>query len=481
MPIWCRPSERRLLVASLLATSSLGAQSPASSAIQPVASVRLRAESWDWFDAGPEGRYGLGHALARVGATQRTGAWQWRVEAGASLITGLPSDAVRPAPAGQLGLGGTYFAANGQKESVSAIFLRQAWLRWARNGHAVRAGRMDFSDGVERAPKDATLSALKAQRVGQRLIGIFGFSAVQRAFDGAHYTIDHGATNFTALAVRPTAGAYRAEAQEGLNVDLAYAAFSRGRVRSSSEMDVRLFGMWYADRRSTIPSDNRPLAVRQADRGDIRVATIGGHWAATRRVGRATIDGLAWGAVQTGDWGAQAHGANALALEGGVQHASLPWALWLRGGWLRASGDATASDARHGSFFQVMPTPRVYARFPFYNLMNSSELFVTVAAKPRRTVGLRGGVHALSLTEPNDLWYLGGGAFDGRVFGYVGRPSNGAASLATVADLSVTWQATPHVGVEFYGATARGGDVISRIYNGSRSARFFYLETTLTR
>jgi len=60
----------------------------------------------------------------------------------ASLILGLPSDAVRPAPAGQLGLGGTYYyAANDQKESVAGVFVRQAWLRWARNGHAVRAGR----------------------------------------------------------------------------------------------------------------------------------------------------------------------------------------------------------------------------------------------------------------------------------------------------------------------------------------------------
>lgn len=470
-----------LLSSSLLASSLLGAQPSTSGAVQPIASLRLRAESWDWFDAGREGRYELGHALARVGATQRTGPWQWRAEAAAVYLAGLPGDAVKPAPAGQLGLGGTYYAANDRKTAVGGAFVRQAWLRWTRNGHAVRAGRFEFSDGLERAPKDPTLAAVKAQRIGQRLVGSFGFSPVQRAFDGVHVALDRGATNVTALLMRPTAGAFRVEAQEGLKVDMAYAAVSRGRVRAGSEMDVRLFGLWYADRRGTVPTDNRSLASRQADRGRVEVLTVGGHLAATQRIGRATIDGLAWGAVQTGDWGTQDHGANALALEGGVQHTSLPWSLWLRGGWLRTSGDATASDSRHGSFFQVMPTPRVYARFPFYNLMNSSELFVTAFAKPARTLALRSGVHALSLTSSRDLWYLGGGAFDDRVFGYVGRPSSGSASLASVADLSVAWQLTPRIGVELYGAVARGGDVISRTYGGSRYGRFVYLETTLTR
>jgi hypothetical protein len=481
MPVFCRKLERRVLGVLVFASSMLGAQPTTSGAIQPIASLRLRAESWDWFDAGPEGRYELGHALARAGATQRSGAWQWRVEAVASVMLGLPSDAVRPAPAGQLGLGGTYYAANDQKTTVAAVFVRQAWLRWARNGHAVRAGRFEFGDGMERAPRDATLSALKAQRMGQRLIGPFGFSAVQRAFDGAHYSIDRGAGNFTALAVRPTAGAFRAEAQEGLRVDLAYAAYSRGRVRAATEMDVRFFGMWYADHRGTIPTDNRALAARQGDRNDIRVATIGGHWLATRRVGRATIDGLAWGALQGGDWGSQDHGAGAVAIEGGLQHAALPWSMWLRGGWLRTSGDANAADRRHGTFFQVLPTARVYARFPFYNLMNSSDLFVNGSVKPTKAVGMRGGVHAIALTEATDLWYLGGGAFDDRAFGYVGRPSNARKSLAHVADLSVSWQATPHIAVELYGAAALGGKVVSRIYDGSRYARLLFLETTLTR
>ena len=72
---------------------------------------------------------------------------------------------------------------------------------------------------------------------------------------------------------------------------MAYVALNRGRAGAASEMDVRIFGLHYADRRGTVPVDNRTLAVRHAvrqnDRDDIRVTTIGGHWVGTRRVGQA--------------------------------------------------------------------------------------------------------------------------------------------------------------------------------------------------
>ena len=457
------------------------APAPSSTGIEPILSLRLRAESWDWFDAGTEGRYGLGHAFARFGATQRSAAWQWRLEGAAVALIGLPTDAALASPQGALGLGAVYYAANAQETSPSSIFLRQAWLRWTRDGHAIRGGRFEFGDGLERTPRDPSLAALKAQRIGQRLVGSFAFSPVQRAFDGAQYSYDRGATNLTAVAMRPTAGAFSVDAQEGLNVNLAYASASHGRVGDTGEIDARLFGLWYSDRRGTVPVDNRALAARQADRGDINVVTIGGHLIGNRRVGDATIDGLVWGAVQVGEWGTLDHGATAIAVEGGVQHASFPWSLWLRGGWLHTSGDGDAADARHGSFFQVLPTPRLYARFPFYNLMNSSELFVTASAKPARSVGMRAGVHAVSVAETADLWYLGGGAFDQTTFGFVGRPSSGASSLAAVIDLSVSWQVRPKIALELYGAAARGGDVVSRIYDGNRNGGFLYVETTFTR
>ncbi len=473
-----------ILAATAFASPLFSQSAPPAAPSAPVtlsASLRVRAESWDWFDAGAAGEYSYAHALARVAAAHTTGRWQWRLEAAAPVLMGLPDDATLPAPGGQLGLGGTLYATNDAKQSVAGVFVKQAFVRWTGSGKSLRVGRFEFGDGAERAATDPSLVAVKAQRVGQRLIGPFGFSAVGRAFDGAHFAADWAGKNLTVVVASPTAGAFRVDAQPGLNVDVAYAALSRGARSATSEQDMRLFGLWYADDRGTVPTDNRAAAARSADRGRVDVLTVGAHWAAVRKVGAAKFDMMAWGAVQGGNWGRLDHAAHAAAFEAGVQHGALPWGAWLRAGWLQTSGDDASTDDRHETFFQVLPTPRVYARFPFYNMMNSSEAFVTVQAKPHAKVTLRAGLHDLRLSESADLWYLGGGAFDARVFGYTGRPSSASTSLATVTDLSIAWQAHKRVAVELYGAAARGGAVVKGAYNGSRDARFVYLETTLTR
>lgn len=471
-------------LALLLGAAPLTAQVAAGGAPPAVrwsASLRVRAESWDWFDEGAAGEYAYAHALAKVAAARATGRWQWRVEGAVPLLMGLPDDAVQAAPRGQLGLGGSYYATNDNKSSASSAFIKQAFVRWADGGRALRAGRFELSDGMERAVSDPTLSAVKTQRVGQRLIGPFGFTAVGRSFDGVHFAGDRRGTNLTVAAMRPTAGAFRVDGQPGLDVDVAYAALSRGAKSAAGEMDARLFGIWYADNRGTVPTDNRTAVLRNADRAAIEVLTLGGHFAAVRKAGSAKFDLLAWGALQSGSWGALDHSANAMVLEGGVQHSAWPWAAWLRAGVVRTSGDESATDGTHGTFFQNLPTARVYARMPFFNMMNSTEQFVTLQAKPHPRVALRGGVHAVALTEKTDLWYSGGGAYDSRAFGFAGRPASSADDLARLMDLSITWQAHPRLAVELYGAAARGGAVVQGAYSGGRDARFIYLETTLSR
>jgi hypothetical protein len=488
MPWLVRPSFAALCAVGVLTIASDvqaqgagGSVAPSANAVKFSGTLRVRAESWDWFDAGAAGEYAYAHALARISAAQTVGAWQWRVEGAVPLMMGLPDDAILPAPQGQLGLGASLYAANDAKSSVATAFVKQAFVRWAGKGQSLRVGRFEFVDGAERNAADPTLAAVKAQRASQRLLGPFGFSAVGRSFDGVHYAAGRAATNYTVALMRPTAGAFRADGQPGLDVDVAYGAYTRGARAANAEHDLRLFGLWYRDGRGTIPTDNRAAAARSADRSDITVTTLGGHWASVFRAGRAKFDALAWGAFQQGSWGALDHAANAMALEGGVQHAALPWGTWLRAGLLRTSGDDAPGDGTHGTFFQALPTPRVYARMPFYNMMNSTETFVTAQARPHARVTLRAGVHDLRLTEGADLWYLGGGAFDSRVFGFVGRPSGGATSLARVMDLSVLWQPHARLSLEVYAASARGGDAVQRVYSGSRDARFVYIETTLSR
>jgi hypothetical protein len=150
------------------------------------------------------------------------------------------------------------------------------------------------------------------------------------------------------------------------------------------------------------------LAVRASDHENIRIGTYGGDMLVAIPAGPGQFDFLFWGALQNGRWGSQGDSANAVAVEGGYQMTKLATSPWLRGGWFRSSGDNNATDANHNTFFQMLPTPRVYARMPFYNLMNNSDEFVQFMDKPAKSLALRSDLHWIQLTSPHDLWYQGG-------------------------------------------------------------------------
>ena len=92
-------------------------------------SIRARSESWDWFETEKaDPTYTFGAVQVRLGIGQTKEAYEWLVEGEAPILFGLPDNAVAPAPQGQLGLGGTYFAANGTK-NATAIF-KQGFIRF---------------------------------------------------------------------------------------------------------------------------------------------------------------------------------------------------------------------------------------------------------------------------------------------------------------------------------------------------------------
>jgi hypothetical protein len=240
---------------------------------------------------------------------------------------------------------------------------------------------------------------------------------------------------------------------------------------------ARAFGIGYHDGRTGLTkTDNRPLAVRQVDHKNIRLGTYGGSLIATQPAGPGTLDFIFWGALQNGAWGTQTQSAGAVALEGGYRFTKVPTTPWFRGGWWRATGDNNPSDSKNNTFFVVLPTPRVYARLPFYNLMNSTDSFVQLMDRPHKGLELRSDLHWLDLTSSHDLWYLGGGAFDNKVFGFTGRPANGHSSFASVWDASSDWQATKNVAVNFYYGHGWGKSVIGAIYPTNKPIQFGYVE-----
>lgn len=446
-------------------------------------SLRARVESWDWFETpAADGNYTFGALLLRLALGQQKEKLDWQIEGAFPLLINLPTNAIAPAPQGQLGLGASYFAASGRQDA--AAILKQAFVRFKGLGgdgpSSLKIGRFEFGDGAEVAPADATLAILKRDHLANRLVGTFAFSHVQRSFDGVQYVRNTQTANFTFLAARPTEGVFQLSGNKELNADFYYGAFTKPLPGKRAMSEAQAFVLHYHDGRRVLKTDNRPQAIRQADNDKLRLTSFGGHFISAIKAGAGTADVLLWGIGQFGKWGKLDHRAGAIAAEAGYQF-NTKFKPWMRAGYFRSTGDSDPNDSRHNTFFQVLPTPRIYARFPFYNLMNNEDIFAQLRLKPFKGLSLRADVRHLRLSNKNDLWYVGGGAFQDKTFGYVGRPSGGKSTLGTMADVSVDYNLTSTTALTFYIGSVRGGHVPANIYPAGGNhpgARFLYFEVT---
>ncbi len=91
------------------------------------------------------------------------------------------------------------------------LFPKQACLQWKTAAGQFRVGRVEFADGSEPAPKNATLAALKTTRINMRLIGHFGWTHVGRSFDGMLYSKTRANGQFTFLGAIPTRGVFQTD------------------------------------------------------------------------------------------------------------------------------------------------------------------------------------------------------------------------------------------------------------------------------
>ncbi len=446
-------------------------------------SIRTRVYGWDWFQYPPyENSYAYPGTLLRLSFSQQQEAFDWNFELGAPILLGLPNDAVAPAPRGQLGLGAAYFASNDNSRNTAMVFPKQAYLRFKHlggsRGQSLQVGRFEFFDGGEVTPVNATLAAVKRDRIVQRLIGNFGFSDVERSFDGFHYVYSTPKLDFTAVGSIPDRGVFQTDGWGWLHTGFLYTSLT-GQImpRQKTAGEWRVFAIYYDDWRHVLKTDDRTAAARAKDMGNIRIGTFGGHYVQTAETPAGTLDFLSWGAVQTGTWGALTDRAGAFAEEAGVQPNVLRAVRpWLRAGYFYGSGDGNASDNKQGTFFLLLPTPRVYARFPFFNMMNNEDGFAELMLRPTPMVTIRSDIHTLRLASATDDWYSGGGAYQAQTFGFTGRPSNGARSLATLYDTSVDFKVNARASVGLYYGYADGKSVIQHIYPHGENGQMAFLE-----
>jgi hypothetical protein len=448
-------------------------------------SVRSRLENWQWFtgDSGDSAYSYLGtHARLNLSRTGKH--FDWTAELAAPVLLGLPNNAIAPGVQGQLGMGATYFAANDRARNTGMVFPKQAFVRYkglfGNEASSLRVGRFEFQDGSEVTAKNPTMGVVKRDRVHQRLIGPFVFTHVMRSFDGAHYIYSRPKINFTLIGAFPTRGVFQVDGWGWMKAAFAYASLT-GQVQRGKQHtgEWRLFTIVYDDWRRVLKPDNRPVAVRQTDLGRTRIETFGGHYLHVVETTAGAVDLLAIGAVQTGKWGVQDHRGGMVDLEAGFQPKILPKIKpWIRAGYYLGTGDGDPGDNRHTTFFQVLPTARPYARFPFFNMMNNEDFFGMLTLRPHPILTLKSEVHALRLANRRDLWYIGGGAFQPWSFGYQNRPVSGARSLANLYDLSGDWTVDRHTSLTLYYGFAQGHSVTKSIYPRGKNGHLGYVEVT---
>ncbi len=444
--------------------------------------LRSRVPVWDWFQGAANNQYAFSESFFRLSFSETRKRLDWKVELAVPVLLGLPDNAIAPGAQGQLGFGGSYYATNARNQQAAMLFPKQGYVRLKFSEGSMKqsfqVGRTEFREGAEVTPKNGTLAALVRDRIAERLIGNFGFSDVGRSFDGLSYTADTSRTNVTVFAARPTRGVFQVDGWGDLNTNVFYGAVTEQVGNGRNAGELRVFGIGYNDYRDgVLKTDNRSQAVRAADRQHINLATAGVNYLHALQTKAGTFDVLFWGVLQGGSWGNLKQRADAYAAEAGWQLPVLAKVKpWVRGGFNYGSGDKNSNDATHGTFFQMLPTARVYARFPFFNMMNNRDSFGELILRPAKALTIRSDAHALSLANKNDLWYTGGGVYQPWTFGYTGRPSNGHSSLATLYDISADYTLNKHFTFGGYYGHASGKLVSEALYPADKNANLGYVE-----
>lgn len=447
-------------------------------------------ELWDFFRPEPainnNNSYDLWVLRTRLGTRLTTPIVDGYVQAQYIGLYDLPNDSVA-VPGGPLGLGAGYYLANDESTNVHNIFLKQGFVNFKLNavglpGTSVKLGRFAFSDGLEYKTGVAKFDGLKHRRIGQRLIGGFNAIYVGRSFDGFSAVYDQPAFNLTVSGSRPTQGALSVDGQKQINdINMIYTALTAKKDAFIPGVEGRLFYINYDDDRATQVVDNRSLNLRpRLNEEKLDLHTVGAHLLSLQEWGPGSIDSLLWGAYQFGRWTNQDHQAWAISAELGYQWQKLRFKPWLRAVYYQSSGDGNPADNKHKTFFSMVPSGRLFAKFPYYNLMNIQDMFIEFIVSPTAKSQINVNLHHLSLTNSNDLLYRGLGASKSTgAFGYSGQPSGGSSDVGQLIDINFSYRFNEKTSMRLYYGHAFGGSVIENLFQGKNNANSFWADFTI--
>jgi hypothetical protein len=462
----------------------LATEGPLDSTIRLEVFDRLRGEFVDWFQppAGapaPTYRYNFLGNKFQLGLRVTREPYEIFAQFQDSTLANLPDDGV--------GVGSTYFA-NTRRTTQNGTILRNGWASTSRlfgvQGLFVKGGRQLYLDGTEAKAQSPTLKWLQQWRISQRLLGPFDYTHVGRSFDGGVVAYGGAAANATAFFFLPTFGGYDINANPQLNINTAGVSLNLNEVPEAPSLLLensiaRLFWLFYDDNRDIVFLDNRPLPVRQADRGlPATIHTVGASFAHVEELGAGHADGMAYGFGQMGEWQSQQHSAWAYGVELGYRLDEVWAAPWTRIGINSGSGDQNPNDDKHQTFFQMLPTAWLYAQFPFFNMMNNQDVFAQWILDPDPMLTFRFDFHWLRVNSGADFAYFGGGATKNDFFGYGGQVANGRNELAYLLSFYATVRPLASLSFNAFYGHAFGQGVISQTYAGN-DGNYGFLETVL--
>lgn len=436
---------------------------------------RSRYEFTDWLEpiAPPsDPSYSFAHTKLQFGLKYSRPRMKAFVQGQYFQLYDLPDDGAGP--------GAVYFSSNDREHSPGDIGLRQAYLNFLGKSGSATLGRFLYSNGMEGLSKDETVAQLRQKRVSERVIGPFDFTG-GRSFDGLRLGWnEQNAGAFDIAAFKPTQGGFATDSSSEIEDIFVFTSALSVAPKLAGTADIQLFYYFYQDDRGAdvVKADNRALEARKLDNDEIAIHNFGFHAIDVYRSGGLTFDWLVWAIAQNGEWGALEHSALANAIEGGVRLEDIYGKPWFRLGWNSSTGDSDSKDNDHNTFFQLLPTARLYAETPFYNLMNNQEVFATAALDVAEGLNIKAGTSYLWAAKAADLLYSGGGATKETQFGYAGAPLADSRDLGLLLSLQSSYKFSSSLTVNAYYGHLFGKDGLDAAFS-ENSLDYGFIEAVM--
>lgn len=385
---------------------------------------RFRWENWDARATQHSNFYGL---RTRFGAIY---SWRDRVRVHAEAQQTTVLD-VGPQSSGP---GLAYFNVSGGNTDPNSIHVRQLFVEVSPTENTgVKVGRQTLRMGTWVDYTGEEWRYIKKRRMGERLVGIVGWTNGTRAFDGIRGDIERAGHHVTGFAAQPTRGV--------LDVDGAFKWLEDVYVGGvewtappgtlSEKLDFTAFFVGYGDDR-----------INTAINNDTAIYTLGGSLAGLFDLGPGKVDAFVWGAFQAGHFREGAgnptldHLAGALLAEVGYRLPDVYGQPWVRTGVNFGSGDGNPADGEHRTFFNLLPTNHgYYGLVDQLALQNLVDWFTEVQFKPIGKLSLSFFVHGFWLADSMDRRYFGSGAFTPNSLAYGSSPSQGSNNVGWETDI----------------------------------------------